>query len=183
MAVIPKPVRSSTLYDTIARIENETPLEQEERGLLTEAESEVGSLYPLKILLAEDHKINQKVIKKLLSKIGYSAEVANNGLEALERLENNQFDLVLLDVQMPVMDGISAAQEISKRMPQETRPWMTALTANATKEDRNRCLAAGMDDFLTKPIHCEQLKAALIHCHQERARSHPGADSEIALPH
>ena len=96
-------------------------MEQEDRCLLAEAASEVASRYPLRILLVEDHKINQKVIKKLLSKIGYPAEDANNGWEALERLENNQFDLVLLDVPMPVMDGIRAAQEISRRMSQETQ--------------------------------------------------------------
>jgi CheY-like chemotaxis protein len=96
-------------------------LEQEERCLLAEAASEVASRYPLRILLVEDHKINQKVIKKLLSKIGYPAEDANNGWEALERLENNQFDLVLLDVPMPVMDGIRATQEISRQMSQETQ--------------------------------------------------------------
>jgi CheY-like chemotaxis protein len=96
-------------------------LEQEDRCLLAEAASEVASRYPFRILLVEDHKINQKVIKKLLSKIGYTVEDANNGREALERLENNQFDLVLLDVPMPVMDGIRAAQEISRRMSQETQ--------------------------------------------------------------
>jgi CheY-like chemotaxis protein len=96
-------------------------LEQEERCLLAEAASEVASRYPLRILLVEDHKINQKVIKKLLSKIGCPAEDGNNGWEALERLENNQFDLALLDVPMPVMDGIRAAQEISRQMSQETQ--------------------------------------------------------------
>jgi len=117
---------------------------------------------PLRVLLAEDNPTNQRVMQLMFRKCGISAKVANNGLEAVDAVAAGPFDLVFLDVQMPVMDGITAAKEIRSRFPEGARrPYLVALTANAFKEDREACLAAGMDSYLPKPITLERLKSVL----------------------
>ncbi len=115
-----------------------------------------------RILLAEDNAVNQKVIKRLLEKQGHSVEVANNGVEALDALGKRQFDLVLMDVQMPEMDGFEATVEIRKREQRTMQHQVVvALTAHAMKGDRERCLEAGMDDYLSKPVGLSQLSEVL----------------------
>lgn len=115
-----------------------------------------------KVLIAEDHAINQEVIKAILSHYEYAYMVANNGLEAVELLQQQAFDVVLMDVQMPVMDGCQAAIEIRKREAiSGTRVHIIAITASASKDDREVCLAAGMDDYMTKPIDAQILMAKL----------------------
>ncbi len=120
----------------------------------------------LRILLAEDNVINQRVAVLMLRSLGHDVEVARDGREALAALRARAFDAVLMDVQMPGMDGLEASREVRREWP-ENGPRIIALTANAMKEDRERCLAAGMDDYLAKPIQMEELKAALSRC--ERA--------------
>ncbi len=117
--------------------------------------------HPLRILLAEDNLVNQKLALRLLEKMGYRADLAGNGLEAVERVAARTYDVVLMDVQMPGMDGLDASREINRRWPSE-RPRIVAMTANAMQGDRAACLAAGMDDYVTKPIRVEQLVAALL---------------------
>jgi len=114
---------------------------------------------PLRILLAEDNAINQMVAVQMLKRLGYSADVAGNGLEVLQALERQPYDVVLMDVQMPEMDGLVAAQEIRKLWPKGPR--IIAITAYALKGDRERCLAAGMDDYISKPIVIEELRRVL----------------------
>jgi PAS domain S-box-containing protein len=114
---------------------------------------------PLRILLAEDNAINQMVAIQMLKKLGYSADVAGNGLEVLQAIERQPYDVVLMDVQMPEMDGLVAAQEIRKLWPKGPR--IIAITAYALKGDRERCLAAGMDDYISKPIVIEELRKVL----------------------
>jgi PAS domain S-box-containing protein len=114
---------------------------------------------PLRILLAEDNAVNQMVAIQMLKRLGYSADVAGNGLEVLQALERQPYDVVLMDVQMPEMDGLVAAQEIRKLWP--NGPRIIAITAYALKGDRERCLAAGMDDYISKPIVIEELRRAL----------------------
>ncbi len=120
--------------------------------------------HPLKILLVEDHLINQKMIQILLDGMGYEADVSNNGLEAISALRRQSYDVVLMDVQMPKMDGLTATQHICEEWKKEKRPRIIALTASAMWGDRERCLAAGMDDYLTKPIPIKELIQVLKKC-------------------
>ncbi|MGR3278626.1 PAS domain S-box protein [Acaryochloris marina NIES-2412] len=115
----------------------------------------------LRILLAEDVVVNQKVALLILKQLGYEADVANNGLEVLAALRRQSYDVVLMDVQMPEMDGLTAARQIQESGPLETRPYIIALTANAMQGDREKCLEAGMQDYVSKPIRSDELKAAL----------------------
>ena len=105
--------------------------------------------------------MNQKLAIRLLEKLGYRANIAGNGVEALEALELQPYDLLLSDVQMPEMDGLEATRRIMERWPEGERPWIVAMTAEAMSGDRERCLEAGMDDYLTKPIRVEELVAAI----------------------
>ncbi len=122
----------------------------------------------IRILLAEDNVVNQKVAIHLLEKIGYRADVAANGIEVLDALKRIPYDVVLMDVQMPNMDGIEATRHICQKYPEEKRPWIIAMTANAMQGDREKCLNAGMDDYVTKPIHREKLAHALNRCKPTR---------------
>ena len=128
----------------------------------------------LHVLLAEDNAINQRVAVRMLERLGYRADVVGNGLEALAALERQSYDVVLLDVQMPEMDGLSAARAIRARWPD--RPVrLIAMTANALEGDRDACLAAGMDDYLAKPVRLETLDEALAHATPAPAAAPPAA--------
>ena len=117
---------------------------------------------PERVLLAEDNAVNQKVALLMLSKLGFRADVAADGLEVLEALGRQRYDVVLMDVQMPEMDGLEAARRIGAQWPGKAdRPWIIALTANAMQGDREACIAAGMDDYISKPIKTEELAAAM----------------------
>jgi len=116
--------------------------------------------HPLRILLAEDNAVNQKLALRVLERMGYTADVAGDGLGAIASLERESYDLVLMDVQMPELDGLEATRRIRARWPaRDVR--IVAMTANAMAEDREACLAAGMDDYLAKPIRVDELAAAL----------------------
>jgi CheY-like chemotaxis protein len=126
----------------------------------------------LRVLLAEDNRINQQVALRLLQKVGYTADVVNNGREAVEAVREKTYDVILMDLEMPEMDGLTATQVISDEWEQlslqrhqtRTRPWIIALTAYATQEDRDRCRRAGMNGYLTKPIRIAELERALQQC-------------------
>ncbi len=124
----------------------------------------MAQTHPLRILLVEDNRINQKVATRFLEKLGYAPTTAANGHEALIAMEQNRYDVVLMDVQMPQMDGVQTTQEIQKRWPPEEQPRIIAVTAHALKGDRERYLAAGMDDYLSKPIQMKDLIEALYRC-------------------
>ncbi|HWQ18451.1 MAG TPA: PAS domain S-box protein, partial [Methanotrichaceae archaeon] len=115
----------------------------------------------IRILMAEDNAVNQKVLLKMLGRLGYRADVAADGIEALKMLERQKYDLVLMDIQMPEMDGVEATREIRQRWP--NGPMIVALTAYALEGDREKCLEAGMDGYIAKPVKMDDLKAALIH--------------------
>jgi len=114
----------------------------------------------MRILLAEDNPVNQKVALLMLKKLGYRADVAANGHEVLQALKRQKYDAVLMDVQMPEMDGLEAAKVI-KEMDPERRPKILAMTAYALEGDRERCLGAGMDGYISKPVQMKELKMAL----------------------
>jgi CheY-like chemotaxis protein len=157
-AQLAKPFKASQLYNTLLRLLTAEPREEEtaEAGLdVTQAMSS------LRILLAEDNPMNQKVALRLLERLGYRADVASNGLEALAALERQSYDVVLMDVQMPELDGLDATRRICEQWPPEARPRIIAMTANALPEDRDACFRAGMDDYLAKPIRGDELAAAL----------------------
>ncbi len=159
-AVLYKPVKPSQVYGQLLAIVDGRPAS----GTANEPpklESGMGKRHPLRILLAEDNAINQKVALRLLERLGYTATVAHNGLQVLELLERENFDLILMDVRMPEMDGIEATRQICRRLPRGERPRILAMTANAQHSDRKVCLEAGMDDYITKPVKTDVLIKAL----------------------
>ena len=122
----------------------------------------------LRVLLAEDNAMNQKLALRLLKNMGIAADVAANGLEAIEAIEREPYDVILMDVQMPDVDGLEATRRIRTAAPAH-RPWIVAMTANAMEGDREACLEAGMDDYLSKPIRPEALATALGGAAPQRA--------------
>ena len=161
-AQITKPLKPSQLYDVLMNIFAAQPqaMRQEEKAVTTQLDPGLAARMPLRILLAEDNAVNQKVALRLLARLGYRADVAANGLEALEAVQRQAYDVVLMDVQMPEMDGLEASRRIKQRRDAAV-PRIIAVTADAMQGDRERCLAAGMDDYITKPIQVEALVAAL----------------------
>jgi CheY-like chemotaxis protein len=113
------------------------------------------------VLLAEDNAVNQKLALRLLERMGLSADVVGDGREAISAVRKRRYDVVLMDVQMPEMDGLTATRQIVQKWPREKRPWIVAMTANAMAGDREACLDAGMDDYVSKPIRPDELQAAL----------------------
>ena len=124
-------------------------------------DAELGRKHPLRIVLAEDNAVNQKLALRILEQMGYRADVASNGIEAVESIQRQTYDVILMDVQMPDMDGLDATREIRK-LTDVTQPHIIAMTANALEGDREMCLAAGMDDYISKPIHVNELVEALL---------------------
>lgn len=162
-AYLLKPIRQSELREAIARVlgarEQKGAIPLITRYSLHDAREPSSSL---RVLLAEDNLVNQRLACRLLEKRGHAVAVAANGLEALQAVEKESFDLLFMDVQMPVMDGFEATAAIRKReKPGGTRLSIVALTAHAMKGDREKCLAAGMDGYLSKPIRPQELDEVL----------------------
>ena len=122
---------------------------------------EMGKNHPLTILLAEDNLVNKKLALTFLEKLGYNADWAPNGLEAFQMIQKVKYDVVLMDLHMPVMDGLTATKNIRKNIPADIQPMIVALTANAMKEDRDICLRAGMNDYISKPFSVSDLVKVL----------------------
>ncbi len=136
---------------------------------------QIGEQLPLRILLAEDNQVNQQVALLILKKLGYRADAVGNGLEVLRSLHCQMYDVVLMDVQMPKMDGLTATRHICQEWSKEQRPRIIAITAYATDYAREQCLEAGMDDYISKPIEIEKLVQALSQCQPNRAGGAGGA--------
>jgi signal transduction histidine kinase/CheY-like chemotaxis protein/ligand-binding sensor domain-containing protein len=159
-AVLTKPIKHNVLCKYILqelRTTGSKPVTEER----TEAQNDeaFSHQYPLRILLAEDNPINQLLATKMLNTIGYEPEKAENGIEVLEMIDKERFDLILMDVQMPEMDGLEATKNI--RTKNITQPVIIAMTANAMQSDQEECLEAGMDDYLSKPVRVDTLKAMI----------------------
>jgi signal transduction histidine kinase/ligand-binding sensor domain-containing protein/CheY-like chemotaxis protein len=157
-AIIAKPLRQKDLKQAIKSCF--TIVKEDAKA---DAQSKISPAFalkfPLQILIAEDDLINQELISMVMSKLGYSADIVDNGVKSIEAVKNKKYDLVLMDVQMPEMDGLEATNHI-RQLP-IVQPVIIALTANAMQDDRERCLKAGMDDFLTKPLEIQNLLPAL----------------------
>ena len=160
-AVVAKPIKASPLHATVTTALGVTVEERAEPAEASLLDPELGTKHPLRILLAEDNVVNQKLAIRLLEKLGYRADIAGNGIEALQALERQPYDLLLSDIQMPEMDGVEATEKILERWPEGERPWIVAMTAEAMAGDRERFLEAGMNDYVVKPIRIEELVAAI----------------------
>lgn len=156
-AILTKPVKQKQLWKSIERqfsvSQAAVPPEENARQVFSDQFSE---MYPLNILVAEDNMINQKLIERVLHKLGYKIEIVDNGKQAVEQLLLQRFDVVLMDIQMPVMDGMEATRMIRKSLPYQ--PYIVALTANAMPEEREIYLKGGMDEYISKPMSLEKLK-------------------------
>jgi signal transduction histidine kinase/DNA-binding response OmpR family regulator/tetratricopeptide (TPR) repeat protein len=164
-AYLSKPLKQSQLFDVLAGLFAREALASEQaRPSKPALDPHMAERLPLRILLAEDNAVNQKLALRLLRQMGYRADVAANGLEAIEALDRQPYDVILMDVQMPELDGLDATRRIVARWPADARPRIIAMTANAMQGDRERCLEAGMDDYVSKPIRVDELAGALERC-------------------
>jgi PAS domain S-box-containing protein len=180
-AALTKPIKPSQLYDTLMNVFGGAPAGVQAPAPQEGPVEQLAARVPLRILVAEDNVLNQKLALLLLRKLGYRAEVTANGLEVLQALEREPYDVVLMDVQMPTMDGLEATRRIHQRWPEERRPHVIAATANAMREEREACLAAGMDDYLSKPIRIEELAAALSRCRPHSSPLTPAPAKESVV--
>ncbi len=160
-AYLAKPLRQSQLFDTLVTLLAHDAAPRAPAPARPKLDGGMAKRHPLRILLAEDNVVNQKLALRVLQQMGYRADLASNGVEAVESVQRQTYDVVLMDVQMPEMDGLEAARAITSRWRAGERPRIVAMTANAMQGDREMCLAAGMDDYLTKPIRVDQLVDAL----------------------
>jgi len=170
-AFLTKPIHQSQLFDTLVSLvaTEEAPKKAAAPARRT-MDPGMAVSHPLRILLAEDNAVNQKLALRILQQMGYRADVASNGIEAIECVERQPYDVILMDVQMPELDGLDATRRIRESRAPEAQPHIVAMTANAMREDREACFAAGMDDYVAKPISPDTLAEAL-------ARARPLAES------
>jgi signal transduction histidine kinase/CheY-like chemotaxis protein len=176
-AGLSKPLRLSHLRDRL--IETIGGQRDASAGAVPPVERDMGLPVPLRILLAEDNPINQEVALRLLERLGYGADVVGDGRQALARLDHSPYDVILMDVQMPEMDGLEASRAICARWAAGERPRIIAMTAEAMQGDRDKCLAAGMDDYIVKPVTLDRLAASLAKCRPLAAACVPEA---VAAP-
>lgn len=184
-AYLNRPVKQSQFYNVLADLFEAPRSLAQPAQTCSKFDPHMAGRLPLRILLAEDNAVNQKMALLILSRLGYRADVAGNGLEAIAALRRQTYDLILMDVQMPEMDGLSATRYICKIWETARRPWIVAMTANAMQGDREQCLEAGMDDYVSKPIQIEGLVRALSRCNPYRIVSavQPASTSAGAIDH
>jgi len=164
-AYLAKPIKQSQLFSVLTGIFGQVEARPARLAAQpSKPDAQMATRCPLAILMAEDNAFNQKLATHLLKQLGYRADLAANGLEAIQSVERQHYDVILMDVQMPEMDGLEAARQICARWPREQRPRIIAMTANAMQGDREMCLAAGMDDYISKPIRADELVQALARC-------------------
>jgi CheY-like chemotaxis protein len=154
------PLRTASEQEALRTGTSDAPVRQTVRDF----DMTLAKRHPLRLLLAEDNVVNQKVLVAQLKRLGYHSDVVANGLEALTAVHRQTYDLILMDVQMPEMDGLEASRRIIQEVEAERRPRLIALTANVFKSDQAACFAAGMDGFLGKPVDLAELRDALLQC-------------------
>ncbi|MDQ3006832.1 MAG: GAF domain-containing protein, partial [Chloroflexota bacterium] len=160
-AYLTKPLKPSHLYDALAGLFAGNVISPKAEPVKAVMDVELGIKHPLRILLAEDNAVNQKLALRILLQMGYRADVASNGIEAVESIQRQKYDVILMDVQMPEMDGLDATRSI-RNLANMIQPRIIAMTANALEGDREMCLAAGMEDYISKPIRVNELVEALL---------------------
>ena len=170
-AYLTKPIKPSVLYNSLATAIMKRPVVEHKVTQPIQFDRGLGQRHPLRLLVAEDNVVNQKVVLSLLERLGYRADIASNGLEVLDALRRQPYDVILMDGQMPEMDGEEATIVIRREWPIDRQPHIIAVTANALQGDRERYFYIGMDDYISKPIRIEELIRAL-------SRSEPLSDQE-----
>ncbi|MBA3531919.1 MAG: GAF domain-containing protein [Ardenticatenales bacterium] len=177
-----RPLKRGQVYDVLLGLLGGEGVEGPARRQRPVLDPQMGQRQPLRILLAEDNAINQKLAQHLLGLLGYRADVAGNGLEVLEALNRQRYDLVLMDVQMPEMDGLEATRLIRADGAGDQQPYIIAMTANAMAGDREACLDAGMDDYVSKPFRAEELTSALERCQKQISRMEEEIPAPLTAP-
>jgi CheY-like chemotaxis protein len=164
-----KPIKPSQLYNALVGVLSQGKFTVPVRkGEHFEYDAQLGVRLPLRILVAEDNVVNQKLAIRMLDRMGYRPDTVANGIEAVDVLKNGNYDVILMDVQMPEMDGLEATRVIRREFPSESQPYIIAMTANAMQGDREECLAAGMDDYVSKPIDVKELHRVLEECGKKK---------------
>jgi CheY-like chemotaxis protein len=159
-ASVSKPIKTVSFLHALSLLGKRTG----SGGVVVQSRQEdrpIAEEIPLSVLLAEDNAVNQKVALRFLERMGYNADAVGNGLEAVNALQARHYDLVLMDLQMPEMDGLEASRKIRRTLTPERQPKIIALTANAMQGDREICLDAGMDDYISKPVKMHEIVAAI----------------------
>lgn len=165
VSYLKKPVHPANLYDTLKQIFGGADYQGERVDDGSgEFDQTMGIRHPLRILVAEDNKINQIVLQRMLERLGYRADIVGDGQEVLLALERQSYDVVLMDIQMPNLDGVEATRIIHERWPEAQQPTIVAMTAYALKGDREHYIAQGMDEYISKPIAVKKLIDALLDC-------------------
>ncbi|MBN1323967.1 MAG: PAS domain S-box protein [Methanotrichaceae archaeon] len=171
-AILTKPVKPRELQEALAGLLGE------ELTVIAPAKPKIdphlSERFPLQILLAEDNPVNQKVVIRMLKRMGYKPDAVSNGLKAIQALKERSYDLILMDIQMPEMDGMEATRLIRERHPGGQNPQIIAMTAYALEGDKERCLEGGMDDYVSKPVRIEELVSALVRAFNARGRKPSG---------
>ncbi|MDR3575906.1 MAG: response regulator [Anaerolineaceae bacterium] len=175
-AQLTKPVRAAHLHETLVMIFAGRPVNDRENAQSYSIDALLGRKHPLRILLADDNVVNQKVGSRTLDRLGYRSDLAANGLEVLQAMHRQDYDLILMDIQMPEMDGIETTRQIRSNWPQAKQPRIIALTAYAQVTDRQKFLDGGMDDYLSKPVNISELIRILQECRS------PGGSPTPILP-
>ncbi len=161
-AFLNKPIKHLQLYETISSVLNNSNKVTAERGKRNlKIDREFGHNFPLKILLAEDNVVNQKVALRILERMGFRADIAADGYEVMSAVKKIKYDIILMDIYMPEMDGYETTGNIINKYSYDERPKIIAMTANAMQGDKDKCFDAGMDDYISKPIRVEELHAVL----------------------
>ena len=181
-AYLTKPIRPSQLHDALMVVfGGELGLDEVQGAAATD--DLLAERLPLRILVVEDNAVNQQLVLLMLQKVGYRADVAANGVEALEALERQPYDAVLMDVEMPEMDGLEATRRIHQRWSRARRPHVIAVTANVMQGERELCIQAGMDDYISKPIHIDVLAEALTRVLRRPDATQPDVPVDAGVIH